>query len=48
MPDFYFCELCDVWTEPEYCQTCEKSKCHYCGDCEEAQLCGEINNDKGM
>lgn len=35
MPDFYFCELCDTWTEPEYCETCEESKCPYCGDCAE-------------
>lgn len=41
MPDFYFCELCDTWTEPECCETCEKSKCPNCGDCEEVALCEE-------
>jgi hypothetical protein len=35
MSDFYSCELCDIWTEPECCETCEKSKCAYCGACNE-------------
>lgn len=35
MPDFGFCELCDVWVTPDYCPNCEKSKCPYCGDCAE-------------
>jgi hypothetical protein len=39
MPNFYSCELCDIWTEPECCETCEKSKCAYCGDC--AEKCKE-------
>jgi hypothetical protein len=43
MPDLYSCELCDVWVTPEYCVTCEKSKCPNCGDCEEASLCEEEN-----
>ena len=43
MPDLYFCELCDVWVTPEYCATCEKSKCPYCGNC--AEKCKEEGGD---
>ena len=28
------CEMCDQWTQPDYCQICDtKNNCAYCDNC---------------